>query len=153
MEPIRAAVEVAAPPERAFELFTEGMDAWWPREFSWSQDVLDEIGMEPREGGFLYERGPHGFRCDWGRITAWDPPQRLRFTWQIAADRSPQPNPDKASEVEVTFAAAGGGTRVSVEHGAWERHGDAAEEYRDGFEQAGAWPHALERFAAAANAE
>jgi uncharacterized protein YndB with AHSA1/START domain len=150
MEPIRAAVDVAAEPERAFEVFTRGMDSWWPREFSWSQKVLDEIGMEPREGGFLYERGPHGFRCDWGRVTAWDPPRRVRFTWQIAADRSPQPDPAKASEVEVRFAVSNGGTRVEVDHRAWERHGDEAREYRDGLEAAGAWPYALERFAAAA---
>jgi uncharacterized protein YndB with AHSA1/START domain len=150
MEPIRASVTVAAAPERAFELFAERLGTWWPREFSWSQDKLEEIGLEPREGGVAYERGPHGFTIHWGRVTAWEPPERLVFLWQIGGDRTPQPDPDRASEVEVRFTGEDGSTRVEVEHRAWERHGDGAREYRDGFEQAGAWPLALERFAAAA---
>ena len=52
--------------------------------------------------------------------------------------------------MEVRFHERDGSTRVDVEHRAWERHGDGAREYRDGFEDAGAWPYALERFAAAA---
>jgi uncharacterized protein YndB with AHSA1/START domain len=150
MEPLHAGATVEASPDRAFELFTEGLGSWWPAEFSWSQDALEEIGIEPREGGFAYERGPHGFLVHWGRVTVFEPPERLVFTWQIAGDRTPQPDPAKASEVEVRFAAANGATRVDVEHRGWERHGDGAREYRDGFEQSGAWPYALERFAAAA---
>ena len=150
MEPISASVTVDAPPKRAFELFAERLGDWWPREFSYSQDKLERIGLEPREGGFAYEHGPHGFTIHWGTVTAWDPPRRLVFTWQIAPDRTPQPDPDRASEVEVGFGEQDGATRVDVEHRAWERHGDGAREYRDGFEQSGAWPYALERFAAAA---
>jgi Activator of Hsp90 ATPase homolog 1-like protein len=96
------------------------------------------------------ERGPGGFTIHWGRVLAWDPLGRVVFTWQIAGDRIPQPDPDKASEVEVRFSGEDGATRVDVEHRAWERHGDGTEEYRAGFEQAGAWPYALERFAEAA---
>jgi uncharacterized protein YndB with AHSA1/START domain len=146
---VRADVTVEASPERAFELFTEGIGSWWPREFSWSQDKLEEIGIEPHAEGFAYERGPRGFTIHWGRVTAWDPPRRLVLLWQIAGDRTPQPDPDRSSEVEVRFTEQDGRTRVEVEHRAWERHGDGAQEYRDGFEQAGAWPYALERFAAA----
>ncbi|MGH3994468.1 MAG: SRPBCC family protein [Pseudonocardiaceae bacterium] len=152
MEPSRAAVTVEASPERAFEVFTEGLGEWWPKEFSWSQDVLEEIGIEPRAGGFASERGPHGFTIHWGRVLASEPPERLVFTWQIAGDRSPQPDPGKASEVEVVFGATGdGSTSVELEHRGWERHGDGAQQYRDGFEQSGAWPYAPERFAAAAS--
>jgi uncharacterized protein YndB with AHSA1/START domain len=150
MDPITASVTVEAPRERAFDLFTEGMDVWWPMEFSWSQDKLEDIGTEPHEDGFAYERGPRGFTIHWGRVTGWDPPARVVFTWQIAGDRTPQPDPDRSSEVEVRFDEQDGETRVTVEHRAWERHGEGAREYRDGFEQAGAWPYALERFAAAA---
>jgi uncharacterized protein YndB with AHSA1/START domain len=150
MEPVTASVTVQVPPERAFELFTEGMGSWWPKEFSWSQGKLEAIGIEPHADGFAYERGPFGFTVHWGRVTAWDPPGRLVFTWQIAGDRTPQPDPERSSEVEVRFQEEDGATRVAVEHRGWERHGDGAREYRDGFEQAGAWPYALERFAAAA---
>jgi uncharacterized protein YndB with AHSA1/START domain len=78
-------------------------------------------------------------------------PQRIVFTWQIAADRTPQPDPDRASEVEVVFTGStDDGTDVALEHRGWERHGEGAREYRDAFEAAGAWPQALESFAAAA---
>ena len=150
IEPLTASVTVGAPRERAFELFTEEMGTWWPREFSWSQDKLEAIGIEPHADGFAYERGPRGFTLHWGRVKAWDPPARFVFTWQIAADRTPQPDPERSSEVEVRFHEEDGATRVAVEHRDWERHGDGAREYRDGFERAGAWPYALERFAAAA---
>jgi uncharacterized protein YndB with AHSA1/START domain len=150
IEPLTASVTVGAPRERAFELFTEEMGTWWPREFSWSQDKLEAIGIEPHADGFAYERGPRGFTLHWGRVKAWDPPARFVFTWQIAADRTPQPDPERSSEVEVRFHEENGATRVAVEHRDWERHGDDAREYRDGFERAGAWPYALERFAAAA---
>ena len=80
----------------------------------------------------------------------WEPPTRLAFTWQIGADRVPEPDPDRASEVEVTLAPANQGTRITVEHRRWERHGSEGERYRRQF--AGAWPHALEAFAAYAAA-
>jgi hypothetical protein len=51
----------------------------------------------------------------------------------------------------VVFAGpADDGTDVALEHRGWERHGERGREYRDGSEAAGAWPQALESFAAAA---
>jgi Domain of unknown function (DUF4394) len=67
-ETASAGVTVNLAPEQAFDLFARRLGAWWPPEYSWSQDVLDEIGIEPHEGGMCFERGPHGFRCDWGRV-------------------------------------------------------------------------------------
>ena len=46
------------------------MGSWWPKEFSWSQEALEEIGIEPREGGSAYECGPHGLLLHWGGVTA-----------------------------------------------------------------------------------
>lgn len=121
---LRASVTVRAPAERAFAAFTEGMSDWWIREFTWSGPAaLAAIGMEPRVGGACYEIGPHGFRCDWGRVLAWDPPDRVVFTWQIDPSRAPQPDPAKASEVEVRFQADGPSTRVDLEHRHFARHG------------------------------
>jgi hypothetical protein len=60
----------------------------------------------------------------------------------------PQPDPARASEVDVRFAADGADrTRVEVEHAGFERHGDGAEAYAAGMEQG--WAHLLERYAAA----
>ena len=150
VEALRAEAEVPLPPGDAFDLFVDGFARWWPREFSWSgADALEDIGIEPGLGRFLYERGPHGLRLDWGRVVEWEPPRRLGFTWQIGPDRVPVPDPDRATGVVVDFEPAGSAsTTVVVVHRGWERHGEAGRRYRDDFRMA--WPYALERLAAAA---
>ena len=149
-DPLDASVTVDAAAPDAFAVFTEQLADWWPREFSWSgPDLLEDIRLEPGIDGLLSEIGPHGFRLDWGRILAWDPPRSLSFSWQIGADRVPVPDPSQASTVEVRFEPAGEtATKVTVQHAGWERHGEQGHAYRDGFAQA--WPHALAAFAEAA---
>jgi uncharacterized protein YndB with AHSA1/START domain len=106
-EPIRQAVTVPVPVEQAFAAFVD-LASWWPREYTWAGDTLEDIGIAPhREGGHCFEQGPHGFTCHWGRVLAWDPPTRLVLTWQIGPDRVPEPNPAKASEVEVRLHPTG----------------------------------------------
>jgi uncharacterized protein YndB with AHSA1/START domain len=145
---VRESVTVPVPAERAFDAFTR-LAAWWPREYTWAADTLEDIGIEPREGGFCFERGPFGFTCHWGRVLVWDPPGRLVFTWQIAPDRVPEPNPAKASEVEVRFEPAGtAGTRVDLEHRAFARHGDDGNAYRQALASPEGWPFILDRYAA-----
>jgi uncharacterized protein YndB with AHSA1/START domain len=127
---LHASTTVVASAEVAFRVFTERLADWWVREFTWSGPTsLRQIGFEPRVGGMAFEIGPHGFRLDWGRIIVWEPPQRLVFTWQIAPDRVPQPDPDQASEVEVHFHPVSTGTRVDLEHRAFDRHGPDGEGY------------------------
>jgi uncharacterized protein YndB with AHSA1/START domain len=145
----RHQVEVPVPPARAFAVFAEQLGSWWPPEYSWSGEVLEEIGIEPREGGLCFERGPHGFRCDWGRVLAWEPPDRLDLAWQISPRREPVPDPSKASVVEVRFEATGGGTAVSLEHRAFERHGEEGASYEEMLGSPQGWPFLLERFAGA----
>jgi uncharacterized protein YndB with AHSA1/START domain len=142
----RAEIAVPVGPERAFAAFAE-LGSWWPSEFSWSGEALVSLGLEPRAGGLATEIGPHGFRVDWGRVLDWQPPERLVLAWQIGPTRVPEPDPARASEVEVRFAPAGPeSTRVSVEHRYFERHGDGAEEYAAGM--TGGWETLLERYAA-----
>lgn len=144
----RAEVEVAAGRREAFAAFADAA-RWWPREFTWSQEALRDLVIEPREGGLCSEIGPDGFRCDWGRVAAWEPPERLVLAWQIGPDRAPQPDPARASTVEVRFRAAGAGlTRVSLEHRGLERHGEGAAGYARAMREQG-WPLVLARFAAA----
>jgi uncharacterized protein YndB with AHSA1/START domain len=145
--PIREAVTVNGSPERAFRLFTDGLGSWWPPEYSWSAAKLEQMQIEPRPGGRCFERGPHGFHCDWGRVKVCEPPARLVFAWQINADRTPQPDPEQASEVEVRFTSvAEGRTRVELEHRGFERHRAGAAAYRDGMASRRGWPLLLARF-------
>jgi len=131
----------------AFRLFTEGFARWWPREYSWSGDALMNIGMEGREGGACFEFGPHGFRCDWGRVTQWEPPRLLGFTWQIGADRTPQPDPSKASRVAVAFVPEGARTRVLLAHRGFRAHGERGLAYREEMASPMGWPLLLRRYA------
>jgi uncharacterized protein YndB with AHSA1/START domain len=146
---VRNVLLVPAPPERAFAVFTAGMQHWWVKEYTWSgPKALAGIGIEPREGGMAYEIGPHGFRADWGRVVTWQPPRRLVFVWQIGPDRAPVPDPDRASEVEVRFDPADDGrTRVDLEHRNFDRHGEAAEGYRAAL--TAGWQELLSRYASA----
>jgi uncharacterized protein YndB with AHSA1/START domain len=151
IEPIRHEIDVEAPPTEAFAAFTEGIAIWWPRDFTWSGQLLERIAIEPRVGGFCSEIGSGGMRLDWGRVSAWEPPHRLAFSWQVGPDRVPEVSPARASQVEVRFDPEGGNrTRVTLRHDGWERYGDAGAEYRERFDASGAWPRMLEAYAAVA---
>ncbi|MEV0155369.1 SRPBCC family protein [Micromonospora sp. NPDC050686] len=143
---LRTVLLAPAPTEQAFAVFTGALTDWWVHEYTWSgPQALAELGMEPRAGGMLYEIGPYGFRADWGRVLTWDPPRRLVFTWQIGPDRAPLPDPARASEVEVIFEPDGDGrTRVEVEHRHFDRHGEAAEGYRQAL--TAGWAELLSRY-------
>jgi uncharacterized protein YndB with AHSA1/START domain len=148
--PVRRAITVSVPPREAFEAFTERFADWYPPEYTWSGEVLETIGIEPREGSLCFERGPHGFRCDWGRVLAWDPPDRLVLAWQVSPKREPQPNPAQASEIEIRFECEDpSATRVEFEHRGFARHGEGAGEYRDAMDSEQGWDYILGRYAAA----
>jgi uncharacterized protein YndB with AHSA1/START domain len=148
IEPIRLSIEIGVGREAAFGHFVDRFETWWPREYSWSGDALESIGIEPRVGGFCFERGPHGLRLDWGRVTAWEPPHRLGFSWQIEMDRTPQPIPAHASSVELRFEAAQTGCRVTLVHSGFERHATDGAAYREALAAPAGWPLILDRYAA-----
>lgn len=65
--PILRTIEVAVPPERAFELFSSRMHDWWPIGHSISDDPRVAIEMEPHIGGWWAKSGrraraPNGAR-------------------------------------------------------------------------------------------
>lgn len=146
-QPIRLSMTVPASPDHAFAIFTKGLVSWWPAEYTWSQEVLEILAIEPGQGGHCFEQGPHGFRCDWGRVLVWEPPHRLVFTWQISPKREPEPNPARASEVEVRFVAEGPShTRVEFEHRHFDRHGEGGVEYRAALGSPQGWSYILDRY-------
>ncbi len=146
-------VLVPVSPHEAFHLFVERLAAWWPKEYTWSQDELDDIYIEAKEGGRCSERGPLGFQMDWGRVVACEPPQRVVFTWQIGFDRVPQPSQKNASEVEVRFLEdSPTSTRLLLEHRNFQNHGAGAAEYCGALASKSGWPFILEQFAKKASA-
>jgi hypothetical protein len=142
----RAQTTVPVTIDVAFRTFTDGMAGWWPPEYTWSQDALIEIGIEPRVDGLCVERGPYGFRCDWGRVLVWEPPERLTLAWHIGPTRVPQPDPQQASEVDVCFVGDEARTRVSLLHHGFDRHGEGADAYRTAMDGPGGWDYILACF-------
>ena len=138
-EAIRKSVLVDVEPERAFALFTDGIATWWPtKTHSFGGDAVQNVVFEREEGGGVYEVTADG-RAEWGRVVALEPPHRFVLEWLIGRC--------SGTEVEVTFAPEGSGTRVDLEHRGWERIEDAAE--RDGY--ASGWDVVLAPFVEAAS--
>jgi uncharacterized protein YndB with AHSA1/START domain len=145
---VRREVTVEASQERCFEVFTAGFDSWWPRA-SHHIGAADcrEVVIEPQVGGRWFERGVDGTECTWGRVLAWEPPHRLRLSWQLNAEWAFDPDEDVATFVDVTFTPVGdGATRVELVHGGFERAVDGAK-IRDAVSSEGGWGSLLALYA------
>jgi hypothetical protein len=68
---------VVGGPERAFDVFTAGMTGWWPAAHRIGAAPIQEIVIEPREGGRWYTRHTDGSETSTGFVDTWDPPARL----------------------------------------------------------------------------
>jgi uncharacterized protein YndB with AHSA1/START domain len=121
LPPLVKSVTVAAPPERAFDLFTTGMDQWWPlATHSVGDESAASVVMECRVGGRIVETGHDGSTHVWGTLTEWSPSTRLAFTWHPG-----QPEPE-ATLVTVTFRPHGEQTEVQLVHTGWDVRPDGA---------------------------
>jgi uncharacterized protein YndB with AHSA1/START domain len=149
----RASVIVGAPVERAFSVFTDGIDTWWSREHTIGEAELKEMVLEPKVGGRAYGIGVDGSESDWGRVLAFDRPNRVVVSWDINLQWKHELDPARASEFEVRFIPEGPDrTRVELEHRHLERHGEGWESMRDAVGSPDGWQGGLELFAKAAAA-
>lgn len=145
---VRHDVVVNAPLERAFRVFTEQFGDFKPREHNLMSVPIAETVFEPRVGGHIYDRGEDGSTCKWARIVAYEPPNRVVFTWDIGPTWQLETDLTRTSEVEVRFhAESAERTRVELEHRHIERHGDGWESVAAGVGGDGGWPLYLRRYA------
>jgi uncharacterized glyoxalase superfamily protein PhnB len=104
---VSSSVTVNVSPDAAFSAFTGEMDLWWVRGPINFFDSARAVSMvcEPGVGGRILEvyRSEPLDALEIGRITAWQPGQRV--CWHSSLDDV---------EVEVTFAPVAGGTAVQV---------------------------------------
>jgi glutathione S-transferase len=138
---ITKSIFVRRPVDAAFRHFTAEIGRWWPLKegFSHGGERANEIFIEGRVGGRFYERYTDGEESAIGRITVFEPPERVAFTW-----RHPAWNTDTL--VEVRFIPEGDGTRVTLEHRGWESAGEPG---RRGYDEFGrGWEVVLSRYAA-----
>lgn len=145
---VRNTIVVNAPADRAFRVFTEGFGRFKPREHNLLRVEIAQTVFEPRVGGHIYDRGVDGSECRWARILAYEPPNRVVFSWDISPRWQVEADLTKSSEVEVRFIAeTPQRTRVELEHRNLERHGDGWEGIRDGVANDHGWPLYLRRYA------
>lgn len=143
---VRKVVNVGAPVDVAWRVFTEKMGTWWPLgQYKIGMANAVDAVVEPRVGGRWYERGEDGSSCSWGSVLVWEPPARLVLSWDITADW--QYDPELKTELEVRFIARGrSSTRVELEHRQLDRYGARREEMRRIFDSSGDWGRLLEMF-------
>jgi uncharacterized protein YndB with AHSA1/START domain len=141
MTPLVVEFRVAASPEHAFAMWTARTDLWWPRSHTITKAEQLDIVFEARAGGRIFERADDGVEHDWGRVTEWDPPNRLSYSWHLFFD------PAEATEIEITFAPGDDGTDVRIEQRGWERLSAAGAERRTNTHRA--WSAIVPGFVAA----
>ncbi|WEX76107.1 SRPBCC family protein [Sinorhizobium numidicum] len=147
IEPVRKSVIVRASPEKAFDLFVNGMGTWWIKGHSVSQSGQKTVIVEPVAGGRWYEIGNAGEECDWGRVIDCDPPHRILFAWQLNADFDF--DPAFHTEVEVYFQATGENeTTVLLEHRQLANYGAKAADMHGVFDSEKGWGGLLASYAA-----
>jgi uncharacterized protein YndB with AHSA1/START domain len=148
---VTKSVVVNAPIAHCFKVFTERFDTWWPRSHHIGKAEPYTAILEPREGGRWFERGSDGSECEWGRVLVYAPPTRVAVSWHLGQDFKYDPDPAKASRVDVTFHDEGSGkTRVDVVHSQLDRHGDGWQKVKESVGSMGGWPLIIEAYAASA---
>jgi uncharacterized protein YndB with AHSA1/START domain len=127
---------IPAAPERLFEAWTspEHLRRWWGPPGG----RCTRAAVDPVAGGRYQldnELADGSTVIISGRFTLVDRPRQLAYTWRV------EPGPGHFELVTVTFAAAGAGTEVTVEH--VQIHDERS---RD--EHAAGWAACLDRLAA-----
>lgn len=145
---VRRDVTVGTPIERAFTLFTERFGDFEPKEHNLLGVPITETRFEPHVVGHIYDRGEDGSECRWARVLAYEPPNRVVFSWDISPKWQVEPDESKASEVEVTFVAETPSTsRLELVHRNLDQHGPGWEGVAAGVGNEGGWPLYLARCA------
>ena len=146
---VRRQVVVNAPQAKAFAAFTERLGEFKPPEHNLLAAPIAETVFEPRAGGHIYDRAEDGSQCRWARVLAYEPPDRVVFSWDISPQWQIEPDPDRASEVEVRFVPESPDrTRVELEHRHLDRHGPGWQSVAEGVGGDAGWPLYLARYAA-----
>ena len=144
---VRHSIVVKAPQDRAFTVFTQRMQSWWPMEsHRIGGKPITDLVTEPRAGGRWYEIGEDGSEQNWGRVLGWERPDRILLAWQLNADWTY--DPDFETTVEVRFTEDDGHVVVDFEHRDLERFGDRAAQVRGDYESGmeGGWSELLARY-------
>jgi uncharacterized protein YndB with AHSA1/START domain len=138
-DPIIKTITVDAPIARAFDVFTTHIARWWPGQDHSVSAVQGEkpqdIVIEQKTGGAIYEILPDGTRSNWGVVQDWTPPNGFSMTWH------PGSTADKATLVALDFQTVADGTHVMLTHTGWEVLRDTAQDTAKGYDSG--WDYVL----------
>ena len=145
---VRKQILVQAPIDRAFAVFTGRFGDFKPPEHNLLGAPIAETVFEPRVGGNIIDRSVDGTECRWARILAYEPPDRVVFSWDISPQWQIVTDPDLTSEVEVRFfTETPERTRLELEHRHIDRHGPGWQAVTEGVDGDEGWPLYLARYA------
>jgi uncharacterized protein YndB with AHSA1/START domain len=145
---VRREIVVDAPIADAFATFVERFGDFKPKEHNLLGAPITSTTFEPHVGGHIFDRAEDGSECHWARVLAYEPPDRVVFSWDISPYWQLESDASHASEVEVRFVAESPDrTRLELEHRNIDRHGPGWEGVRDGVEGDAGWPLYLARYA------
>ncbi|HYD12257.1 MAG TPA: SRPBCC family protein [Allosphingosinicella sp.] len=149
--PIRRTLRVKATRQKAFDTFV-AMGGWWLKSHSLVAAGQKDVIIEPHAGGRWYEIGNDGAEQSWGKVVAYEAPERLHLIWSLNGEWTY--DPDFETNVEVTFAEDGDHTIVTFEHRDLDRYGEQAEKIRGDYESGmdGGWRELLDGYQKAAEA-
>ena len=122
---VRRAVRVRCSVEHAFDVFTQRIDLWWPRDHR--RRSAADMRFEAQPGGRFYQVGPQGEEIELGTVLRWEAPERLTYTWIPGSMTEP-------TTVDVFFRPDGDHTLVEVVHS------EGAAAFGD------AWPSRIAKF-------
>ena len=146
---VRKQIVVQAPIDRAFAVFTSRFGDFKPPEHNLLGAPIAETVFEPQVGGNIIDRAVDGSECRWARILAYEPPDRVVFSWDISPRWQIETDPDQTSEVGVRFyTETPKRTRLELEHRHIDRHGPESQAVIDGVDGDEGWPLYLARYAA-----
>ena len=136
------------PRRRMYGISQDSPDLTPPEKCRYDACVEVDTTFEPQVDGHIFDRAEDGSECHWARVLAYDPPDRVVFSWDISPYWQLDSDPSHASEVEVRFVAESPErTRVELEHRNIDRHGPGWEGVREGVEGDAGWRLYLARYA------
>jgi uncharacterized protein YndB with AHSA1/START domain len=145
---VRRELVVEASIAHAFATFVDHFGDFKPPEHNLLGAPIARTTFDSRVGGHIYDVAEDGTQCRWARVLAYEPPDRVVFSWDISPRWQIETDPDHASEVEVRFVAEGPDrTRLELEHRNLDRHGPGWEAVRDGVADDAGWALYLTRYA------
>ncbi len=119
VEPIVKTIEVPCSQEKAFGIFVNDINSWWPLQtYSVAKkagQVAKSLRMEPELGGRIVETDQDDTEYVWGTVKSFSPYDSFSMNWH------PGKPPASASLVEVRFTRLENErTRVELVESNWE---------------------------------